>query len=101
MSLQTRTQEVDGHLCTLSREMNQGLKKRHHQHQFLEARSLAEKATAWDMGGGDPQHYTRSKTAWGWMRMSSRPSEATASTELTGADGFPPSSFSMYNVAIE
>lgn len=33
--------------------------------------------------------------------MYSGPSVATASTELTEADSFPPSSFSKYNVAIE
>lgn len=79
MPLRTRTQEVEGHLCILSREMNQGFRKKH-QHQFLEARSLAGKAAAWDMGVVIPDITPKAELP-GHENVFG-PSAAPASTEL-------------------
>lgn len=57
MSLGTRTQEAEGHLCILSRELNQGLNMT--SPASIPGSQVSEKAAAWGMegGGGNPQHH--------------------------------------------
>lgn len=49
MSLRVRTQEAEGHLCILSRELNQGLKMT--SPASIPGSQVSEKAAAWGIGG--------------------------------------------------
>lgn len=59
MSLGIRTQEAEGHLCILSRELNQGLNMT--SPASIPGSQVSEKAAAWGMGrgggGSNPQHH--------------------------------------------
>lgn len=50
MSLGIRTQEAEGHLCILSRELNQGLNMT--SPASIPGSQVSEKAAAWGMGRG-------------------------------------------------
>lgn len=100
MSLRVRTQEAEGHLCILSRELNQGLK------MTSPASIPGSQVSGWKScslgywGRGNPQHHKGSKTAWGVGWDCYWPSLVTASIKLTRAGSSPPS-FSTCNPATE
>lgn len=57
MSLGIRTQEAEGHLCILSRELNQGLNMT--SPASIPGSQVSEKAVAWGMGRGVILNITR------------------------------------------